>query len=449
MQDFDQADNALLVRRERRGACAAQRVNAARQHRHLLLPPGEGRERVLHVLRGLEGCQPVGGQHLCLLPLGLFNLCVDAREVEKAPAQPEHARGLAGAAREQVAAGDRRRAPHQAAERQLGVVLRDGSANARIRCRQAALGSDEVRPAPEQVAGRACRDPLGRAGDVARCGEFCAVGAWGRSQDHIHGIHRRVQGRIQHGDRRLRLRERAFRLPHLEFCREALAVQQPDVGQQTLLGLYLLAGHLPTGLQATHGDVDVCRLRRHGQPGGHGARFRGLVFGGGRLSPPAQAAEHVQLPAGAQVGLVGAAIPVKAWHRTQDLPQGRLCGLVGPRCLARHGGRRQQCGVCSAQPRTRLGHTGSGLGQVKVLLQRQRNKLRQLRVAKAGPPMGQIRLHFLQRLLSEGALLKLPRQGGRGADIVRPHGTASGQAGHKKGGKGVFGQHGFFRSRWG
>src|SRR3990167_5981403 len=98
-----------------------------------------------------------GRQHLCLLALGLLYLRIDAREVEKTPAQPEHACGLAGAAREQAAAGHRRCTPHQAAEREFGVVLGDGGANARIGCSQAALRSDEVRPAPEQLARRARR----------------------------------------------------------------------------------------------------------------------------------------------------------------------------------------------------------------------------------------------------------------------------------------------------
>ncbi|MNE33514.1 hypothetical protein D3C80_1271870 [compost metagenome] len=165
-------------------------------------------------------------------------------------------------------------------------------------------------------------------------GKFCAVCAGRRAQHHVQRIHRRVQPCFQHGYGCPNLRKRPFDLMHLQLGGQPLAIKQVDGCQQLLLRLYLLASNGEAGLQPADGDIDIGSLCRHGESGRSGPCLRGLILGQRRFTPTTQAAESVQLPAGAEIGLIGVAVAVEAGRRVQHLSLRRLNRLVGSACLA-------------------------------------------------------------------------------------------------------------------
>ncbi len=74
------------------------------------------------------------------------------------------------------------------------------------------------------------------------------MGARQRAEHHIQRVHRRIETRLKLWDGSANLSECAFGLPDLKLGRQSLAVQQVDGGEQFLLRLYLLAGHLQARL---------------------------------------------------------------------------------------------------------------------------------------------------------------------------------------------------------
>jgi hypothetical protein len=265
--------------------------------------------------------------------------------------------------------------------------------------------------------------------DVAAFGKFRPVRARQRAEHHVQCVHRRVQARLERRDGSLNLRERALGLPDLKLGRQPFAVQQVDGGQQFLLRLHLVTGHFQASLQATDSDVDIGSLCRYGQPCGHRAGFGGLVLGKCRFAATAQAAEDVQLPARADISSVTVAIAVEPGSGIQDLAQGRFDRLVRAGGLSCDIARGQQRSIGSAKAGARLGDTGECLGQIQVLLQRQLYEPGQLRIAKTGPPGGQIRSGIRGPLLYRHLTLEPFRKPHIGLHIIRADGTARCQAG--------------------
>ncbi|MNU64982.1 hypothetical protein D3C71_542710 [compost metagenome] len=155
--------------------------------------------------------EPVGRQQFGFLAAGSFDLGVDAAEIEQAPAQAQHAGGLAGTAAEQGAAG--RGAAKQRAQAQFRVVLGDGRAGARAGGGQAPFGGDQIGPAPQQFARRAAGRDARRARHRAGGGHVIAIGAGRRAQHHVERMQRHFARRVQARHDGARLRQRRFGLP--------------------------------------------------------------------------------------------------------------------------------------------------------------------------------------------------------------------------------------------
>ncbi|PMQ14872.1 hypothetical protein JaAD80_18485 [Janthinobacterium sp. AD80] len=195
--------------------------------------------------------------------------------------------------------------------------------------------------------------------------------------------------RVQAGHGGARQRQRRFGLPQRRLVQQPLAMQQRGDLQQRRVGVDLAARQIEPRLQALDGQVQVGRLRRHGQARGGPCRVARFIIGTRRFALAPQAAEQVEFPRCLQVQFARAAGALVAWRGIQDLAQRRLHRLVGARRLAVHAGRRQQRGVGRTGGRARLRDPGLCLRQVEVLRQRHRHQTGQARVAKAGPPLPQ------------------------------------------------------------
>ena len=199
IQHLDQADDAPSVGGIRVLARTRERRFTLRQDADLGLAFDEGGEGVLDILGRPQHGQPVCRQRFGLLATRGGDLRIDAAEVEQAPAQSEDAQGLVGTAGEEIAARDRGGAAQQRAERELGVVLRDRHADARIGGGKAPLGHDEIRPAPDHLGWRAGLGQTRRDRDRHRRAQFGAVGSRLHAEQHVQRVHRRIEPGFQDG----------------------------------------------------------------------------------------------------------------------------------------------------------------------------------------------------------------------------------------------------------